>query len=257
VRGLRVTFTLQYRWATWWTVIGFLSDPFSGGGHDEHGAVITVRDTTGRKLARRRFGDHDEAQLARDRFVGVVESMTDAQIAGADWAEVLRQVGADGRPPDEEGTPPRGEVLVVDDEGYVVPALRGTGVHQVVTGDRSATLHLGSNTVVLDGTARVHAVDGTVTPTTLDRPQALDGLRGAVCARLVLRHDGRLILDLADGRWLEAPAAWEVWVRGRTVAASRPGGVRLLPGPPPPPPTAPPAPADGDRQDGGPQDGGP
>jgi hypothetical protein len=236
VRGLRVTFTLQYRWLTWRTVIGFLPDPFTGGGHDEHWAVITVRDATGRKLARRRFGDHDEAQLARDRFVGVVESLTDAQLAGADWAEVLRQVDADGPPPGERGAPPQGEVLVAHDEGYVVPALRGTGVHQVVAGAGSATLHLGSNTVVLDGRARVHAADGTITHTTVDRPEALDGLRGAVCARLALRHDGRLILDLADGRWLEALAAWEVWVRGRAVAASRPGGVRLLPGHPRPDP---------------------
>lgn len=236
VWGLRVVLSTRHRRMSWWSLVR-LFDP--AGAIDDYWAVVTVLDPAGAVVARRRFGSGDEAQHARDRFVSAVAAMTDlehARATTADWAELLERIGVGA-------APRRGDVVVLEDDGYVVPAIRGVAVAQVevdvdlgMGGDERVRLHLGAHTLVLAGRAEVHAVDGTVTPADPHEPGALVGLRGAIAARLVLGPDGCLDLHLADGRRLVAPADWEVGIRNRVLVAARPGGVRLLPGKPFPDP---------------------
>jgi len=234
VRGLRVVLSTRHRRLSWWTLVR-LFDP--AGAIDDYWAVITVLDPAGGEVAHHRFASGDEAQRARDRFVQAVAAMSiqeHARASSADWAALLDRLAL--------GAPPRRrDVVVLDDDGYVVPAVRGVAVAQVEVdvdlgmgwagGDERVRLHLGLHTLVVAGLAEVHATDGTVTPTGPREPAGLVGLRGAIAARLTLRPDGRLVLLLADGRRLEADDGWEVGVRDRVVVAARPGGVRLLPGP--------------------------
>lgn len=232
VRGLRVVLSTRHRWMSWWTLVRLL-DP--AGAIDDYWAVVTVVDPAGAVVVRRRFGSGDEAQHARDRFVQAAAAMTDhehARATTADWVALLDGTGV-------AAAPRRGDVVVLEDDGYVVPAVRGVAVAQVevdvdlgMGGDERVRLHLGAHTLVVAGRAAVHAADGTVTPADPHEPGALVGLRGAIAARLVLGPDGCLDLHLADGRRLVAPAGWEVGIRNRVVAEARPGGVRLLPGRP-------------------------
>ncbi|HEY8543597.1 MAG TPA: DUF6188 family protein [Acidimicrobiales bacterium] len=240
VRGLRVVLSTRHRWPAWWALLRPVdpADPV-----DDHWTVVTVLDPDGTVVLRRRYGSGAEAQQARDRFVRAVAAMDDrerARATPADWAGLLDRLAA-------RADPRRPEVLVLDDDGYTMPGVRGVAVAQVEVdvdlglggesrdrGDRRpgrVRLLVGAYTVVVGGAATLHGpgVEEPATPTASADPGPLVALRGAIVAGLVLRLDGRLELHLADGRQLVAPADWEVAGRDRVLAAARPGGVRLLP----------------------------
>ncbi|MEZ5235109.1 MAG: DUF6188 family protein [Acidimicrobiales bacterium] len=121
-------------------------------------------------------------------------------------------------------------VLAVDG-GWVVPALRGSGIGTVRVEADAVRLFLGPDTIELRGPFEVVDEVGTHRQVPGERAGlgAVAALGGAVCRTVRIEPTGQLAVELADDRFVLAGpvspfSAWVIELGGRPAAACRPGG---------------------------------
>jgi len=118
-----------------------------------------------------------------------------------------------------------------DGDRFVVPSFRGAAASRVVLDDR-LTLHTGLDALVIQAPCFLLLTDGQRRALEPGNPASLasaESLLRAVCRTVAFEEDGRLIVDLADGRRLEVPpdpqrVTWQIIVGGGLTMACRPGG---------------------------------
>lgn len=92
-------YSTEFRRISWWkTVIVLALEQFGVGGDEWH--VLTVYDGPGSPVAHRRFTSEDAARRTRDRFVQIVDLMSEHAYASADWSRELASVRLLGQNPE-------------------------------------------------------------------------------------------------------------------------------------------------------------
>jgi hypothetical protein len=118
-----------------------------------------------------------------------------------------------------------------DADRFLAPSFRGVGVSRV-TLDNRLTLHVGSDTLVIETPGFLVAAEGerfALEPGSADGVASAGSLLHAVCRVVALEASGRLLVDFADGRRLEVPPdpqfeAWQIVSTGKATMVCRPGG---------------------------------